>query len=152
MVRIYTTPLECNRNIAFQVGYKRTFSVTEALIYKRERFTESCLGFDIGLRTCKTNSTGEKESESIRHNQQDYHSNCVRLSRPNEVERVMSVTAGLGCGEYLLLFPALIAWRAREHRHCVGNTRREVVVSTDPLSILNSLGRREQEALSRTYE
>ena len=64
----------------------------------------------------------------------------------------MSVTVGLGSGEYLLLFPALIAWRAGRRRHCVGNTRLELAVSKAPLSILNSLGRREQEALSRSYE
>ena len=64
----------------------------------------------------------------------------------------MSVTAGLGRGEYLLLFPALIAWRAREPRHYVGKTRLEIVVITDVFSINNRLCRREQEVLSRSYE
>ena len=64
----------------------------------------------------------------------------------------MDVVAGFGRGGYLLLFPAMIACRRRDHRHCVGNTRREVAVSTDPFLILNGLGRREEEALGRRYE
>ena len=64
----------------------------------------------------------------------------------------MGVTAGLGRGDYLLLFPELIAWRARKPRHYADNTRFEIAITTDPLSVVDRLGRREREALSRSYE
>ena len=64
----------------------------------------------------------------------------------------MDVVAGFGRGGYLLLFPAMIACRRREHRHCVGDTRLEVAVPTDSFLILNGVGRRKGESLSRRYE